>query len=91
MSLGKKDISKNISSKAHISFSLSTDILKSFIDLVKIKSQDKIVKISKFGSFHRKLSPVRPGRNPKTKEEFAITARLKLSFKSSNTVKSSLN
>ncbi|MBC8476354.1 MAG: HU family DNA-binding protein, partial [Gammaproteobacteria bacterium] len=36
-------------------------------------------------------SPKRIGRNPKTKEEYEIRARKKLSFKASNKIKSLLN
>lgn len=91
MSLGKKDISINISSKAQISSRTSVNIINSFIELIKINSQDKIIKISKFGSFYRKSSPARIGRNPKTKEEFIVVERSKLTFKSSNKVKNNLN
>tara|TARA_B100000767_G_C19320200_1_gene351237 strand:+ start:224 stop:499 length:276 start_codon:yes stop_codon:yes gene_type:complete len=91
MSLGKKDISKNISTKAHISFEISENILNSFIELLKKKSLNKTLKISKFGTFDRKLSPERIGRNPKSKEEFVIKERLKLIFKSSKNVKNILN
>lgn len=91
MSLGKKDISINISSKAQIATSTSLNIVNSFIELIKINSQDKIIKIPKFGSFYRKSSPARIGRNPKTKEEFIITERLRLIFKSSGKLKNNLN
>ncbi|MDC0420404.1 HU family DNA-binding protein [Gammaproteobacteria bacterium] len=91
MSIGKKDISRNISSKIKTSSSLSLDILNIFIDLIKNNSKDKVVKFAKFGSFYRKTTPSRNGRNPKTKEEFLITERSKLNFKSSNIVKANLN
>tara|TARA_B110000259_G_scaffold185409_1_gene234373 strand:- start:1351 stop:1626 length:276 start_codon:yes stop_codon:yes gene_type:complete len=91
MSLGKKDISKNISTKAHVSFEISEKFLNSFLELLKTQSLNKILKISKFGTFDRKFSPERVGRNPKSKEEFVIKKRLKLSFKSSINVKSILN
>ena len=66
MSIGKKDISRNISSKIKTSSSLSSDILDIFIDLIKNNSRDKVVKFNKFGSFYRKNTPSRKGRNPKT-------------------------
>ena len=91
MSIGKKDISRNISSKIKTSSSLSLDILNIFIDLIKNNSKDKVVKFAKFGSFYRKTTPSRNGRNPKTKEEFLITERSKLNFKSTNIVKANLN
>lgn len=91
MSLGKKDISKNISTKTHVSFKISKKILDSFLELLKSKSLNKTLKISNFGTFERKFSPERVGRNPKSKEEFLIKKRLKLRFKSSSKVKSIIN
>ena len=91
MSLGKKDISKNISTKAHISFEKSEKILNSFLELLKEKTLNNTLKISNFGTFERKIAPQRIGRNPKTKKEFLIKQRLKLNFKSSNSIKSFLN
>tara|TARA_B110000305_G_scaffold221975_1_gene265205 strand:- start:1202 stop:1486 length:285 start_codon:yes stop_codon:yes gene_type:complete len=88
----KKDISRNISLKTKASPSLSLDILNSFIKLIKTNSsKDRVIKFSKFGTFYRKISLARVGRNPKNKESFAISERYKLVFKSSNKVKNILN
>tara|TARA_B100001248_G_scaffold97896_1_gene72688 strand:+ start:1453 stop:1728 length:276 start_codon:yes stop_codon:yes gene_type:complete len=91
LSLGKKDISKNISTKAHISLKTSEKVLNSFLDILKDKGRNNILKISKFGTFETKISPKRIGRNPKSKQEYLIKKKSKLSFKSSNIVKSILN
>ena len=91
MSLGKKDISKNISTKAHFSLNESENFLNSFLKLLKDKGRNNIIKISKFGTFEKKITPQRIGRNPKTKEEFLINKRSKFTFKSSNNVTSFLN
>ena len=91
MSLGKKDISKNISTKAHFSLNESENFLNSFLKLLKDEGRNNIIKISNFGTFEKKITPQRIGRNPKTKEEFIINKRSKLTFKSSNNVKSFLN
>ncbi|MDC1443511.1 HU family DNA-binding protein [Gammaproteobacteria bacterium] len=91
MSLGKKDISKNISTKAHISLEISEQILNTFLVLLKKNTLNTTVKISNFGTFERKVTPQRIGRNPVTKKEFVIKQRLKLAFKSSNTIKTLLN
>ena len=91
MSLGKKDISKNISTKAHFSLNDSEIFLNSFLKILKDKGLTNIIKISNFGTFEKKITPQRIGRNPKTKEEFIINKRSKLTFKSSNNVKSFLN
>jgi nucleoid DNA-binding protein len=90
MGLGKKDIVKNISTKTHLSSKESFKILDSFLEILK-KNKNKNIKISNFGSFSLFNSPKRIGRNPRTKEEFEIKARMKLSFKASNKIKSFLN
>ena len=91
MSFGKKDICKNISSKALISNDNSKKFFINFLNLVTLKSKSKIVKISNFGTFYTKNTPQRLGRNPKTKEEFVISKRSKLFFKASNKVRNIIN
>ena len=90
MGFGKKDIVKNISSKALITSKESSLILEAFLRLIKENKKHQI-KISKFGTYYLHKSPARIGRNPKTKEEFKIPASEKLAFKTSNKVKSILN
>ena len=90
MGFGKKDIVKNISSKALFSSTTSNLFLNAFLDLIKENKRKKI-KISKFGTYYLHKSPARIGRNPKTKEEFKIPTSEKLAFKASNKVKSTLN
>ena len=91
MSFGKKDISKNISTKAQISRNNSDIFLKKFFDIVVLNSKTKIIKISNFGTFFVKNTPQRLGRNPKTKEEFIIPSRSKIFFKYSNKIRSLIN
>ena len=90
MGFGKKDIVKNISSKALISSKKSSLVLEFFLSFIKENKRHKI-KISKFGTFYLHKSPARIGRNPKTKEEFKILALEKLAFKASNKIKSIFN
>ena len=90
MGFGKKDIVKNISSKAHISLETSSLFLEAFLSFVKQNKKHQI-KISKFGNFYSHTSPARLGRNPKTKEEFKIPVLEKLGFKASKKVKSLFN
>ena len=91
MSLKKSDIAKKISSKISIKNSLSKEIIDSFIDIIKSKSESSVVKISNFGTFMNKITPERIGRNPSTGEEHVITERVKLNFMISNKVKKQLN
>ena len=90
MGLGKKDIVNNISSKTLISSKDSSKILDSFLGVIK-NQNNKNITLAKFGSFLLINTPRRIGRNPKTKEEYEIRARKKLSFKASNKIKSLLN
>jgi nucleoid DNA-binding protein len=90
MGFGKKDIIKNISSKALISSKSSSLVLEAFLSFIK-QNKSQRIKISKFGTYYLHKSPARIGRNPKTKEEFKILASEKLAFKASNKVKSILN
>ena len=90
MGFGKKDIVKNISSKALITSKTSFLVLDAFLNFIKQNKRHKI-KISKFGTYYLHKSPARIGRNPKTKEEFKIPPSKKLAFKASNKVKSTLN
>jgi len=88
--LGKKDIVKNISSKTLLSSKDSLKILDCFLSILK-NNKNKNIKVAKFGAFLLINTPKRIGRNPKTKEEYEIAARKKLSFKASNKIKSLLN
>ena len=90
MGFGKKNIVKNISSKALFTSDVSTSILDSFLYFIK-KNKNNRIKISNFGTFDLHITPERIGRNPKTKEQFKIKASKKLKFKASTKVKSILN
>ena len=91
MSLKKSDIAKSISLKVNISDSVSKNVVRCFIDLIKSKSNLSDVKIANFGTFTNKVSPQRIGRNPKTGEEYIISERVKLNFIVSNKIKEQLN
>ena len=91
MSLKKSDITKNISYKVSISESVSKELVNSFIDIIKLKSNDADVKVANFGTFANKVTPQRVGRNPKTGKEHIISERVKLNFIVSNKVKELLN
>ena len=91
MSFKKSDIVKNISSKVSIPESTSKDLVNSFLNIIKFKSNKQDVKVTNFGTFINKVTPQRIGRNPKTGEEHIITERVKLNFIVSNKIKNQLN
>jgi len=90
MGFGKKDIVKNISSKALISSKSSSLVLEAFLSFIKRNKSHKI-KISKFGTYYLHNSPARIGRNPKTKEEKEISKRDVILFKPSKEFREYLN
>ena len=91
MSIKKINIAQNISSELNISDTLSANIVNSFINFIKHKSNKGKVKIANFGTFISKVTPERSGRNPKTGESYIITKRVKLGLRVSNKIKNHLN
>ncbi len=91
MSFTKSNIAKNIALKTSISKKSAKQLLDKFIQVVVSASDKKQVKISGFGTFVRKKTPSRIGRNPKTGEEFKISERSKLNLILSNKIKVKIN
>ena len=91
MSFTKSDIAKNIALKTSISNQSAKQLLDKFIQVVLAGSNKRKIKISGFGSFERKKTPSRIGRNPKTGEEFEISKRTKLNLILSNKIKEKIN
>ena len=91
MSTTKGDISKNITLKTSITSIESKQILDSFIKEIIKNTSSKVVKISGFGSFFKRETPSRAGRNPKTGEEHQISKKNKLFMITSNKVKERIN
>ena len=91
MSLGKADISKNITSKALMNLETANSFLDSFLNIIKSKSLTNEVKISCFGSFNYKKTPARIGRNPTSMKEYPIPSRMKLNFNTSNKIRNLFN
>ena len=91
MSFTKSDIAKNIAKKALISNKASKMLFNKFIEVVISSSYKRKVKISGFGSFERKSTPSRIGRNPKSGQEFIIPETRKLNLTLSNRIKQKIN
>ena len=91
MSLGKKNIVKNITKESKITMSHAKNLMDSFLSHVITKSKAKNVKLSGFGTFNFKKTPKRVGRNPKTLDSYIIPELNKLNFKPSQKVKEKLN
>jgi integration host factor subunit alpha len=91
MSLTKRDIAKIISLSSTLTLLESSKLLDKFIQKTIVSSKKSNLKLSNFGTFSYKLTPKRVGRNPKTKEEYIIKSRKKLSFSSSKKIKELIN
>jgi integration host factor subunit alpha len=67
------------------------DMVDSFFDEIRLALQrGESVKLSGFGNFQLRDKPQRPGRNPKTGEEIAITARRVVTFHASQKLKAAV-
>ena len=90
MTVTKRDLAKNISIKEELSQKDSSFFLDAVINFIKRNQKSKI-NINRFGTFHYKFSPKRPGRNPKTGKSYNIPSRNRVTFEPSKLVKQILN
>ena len=91
MSFTKSDIAKNMAIKTSTSNQSAKQLHDRFIQVVVSSSNKKHIKISGFGTFLRKKTPARIGRNPKTGEEIEISERTKLNLILSKKIKEKKN
>ena len=89
--LSKKDLVSKLSLDTKLSAKDGSAILEFFLYKIKTNLINGNQKISKFGTFYKKVTPQRVGRNPKTKETYTIMKRNKISFKISSKIKNNLN
>jgi len=67
------------------------DMVDAFFDEIRqALERGESVKLSGFGNFQLRDKPQRPGRNPKTGEEIAITARRVVTFHASQKLKAAV-
>ncbi|MGB2817628.1 MAG: integration host factor subunit alpha [Burkholderiaceae bacterium] len=67
------------------------DMVDCFFDEIRqALERGESVKLSGFGNFQLRDKPQRPGRNPKTGEEIAITARRVVTFHASQKLKAAV-
>lgn len=84
----RQDLTEVIFRKTGIPRKLSNKIIDDIInEIITSLTKEKEVKIAKFGTFSLRQKDARVGRNPKTKEEFTISARKVVLFKPSPTIK----
>ena len=90
MGFGKKDIVKNISSKALITSKSSSLVLEAFLSFIKQNKRHRI-KISKFGNYYLHKSPARIGRNPKTGDPVSLPGKNAAHFKPGKVLRNKIN
>ncbi len=89
MSLIKQDIVNKIVEEIGLRQNESFDIVDNFFNTIKSELiNNKKIKLSGFGNFTLLRKKPRVGRNPKTKESFAISARTVVSFRAGVKLKS---
>jgi len=76
----KDDIIKNLSHRSGFSSNLSKKIIDDLIEILISRIVNKGLNLKNLGSFNLLKKKERLGRNPKTKEEFIISARKSLRF-----------
>lgn len=84
----RQDLTEVIFRKTGIPRKLSNKVIDDIInEIITSLEKETDVKIAKFGTFSLREKEARIGRNPKTKEEFEISARKVVLFKPSPTIK----
>ena len=92
INLTKKDLVNLIYMQLGFSKQISEDLIEDFFQtIVNNLKKEKILKLSKFGTFLIRQKKSRLGRNPKTKEEKVITERNVVLFKPSKEFKNFVN
>tara|TARA_B100001109_G_C18536150_1_gene322919 strand:- start:69 stop:344 length:276 start_codon:yes stop_codon:yes gene_type:complete len=91
MTLTKKNISDKIAKELGIDLITGHKLVSSFIEIIKIKSDDKNIKIHSFGTFYQKKTSKRFGRNPKTMNSYIIKPFSKLQLIASKKIREILN
>ena len=92
INLTKKDLVNLIYMQLGFSKQISKNLIDDFFQtIIHNLENEKILKISKFGTFSIRQKKSRLGRNPKTKEEKIISERNVVLFKPSKDFKDYVN
>ena len=92
INLTKKDLVNLIYMQLGFSKKISESLIEDFFELIVENLKDeKVLKLSKFGTFSIRQKKTRVGRNPKTKEIKVISERNVVLFKPSKEFKDFVN
>ena len=90
--LTKKDLINAIYMQIGFSKNISENLIDDFFStIIENLKTEKILKLSKFGTFSIRAKKSRIGRNPKTKEQKVISDRDVVLFKASKEFKDLVN
>lgn len=88
MALTKADFAEKLFDELGLNKREAKDLVEFFFEEIKESlERGEEVKLSGFGKFELRDKTSRPGRNPKTGEEVAITARRVVTFRSGQKLK----
>jgi len=88
MTITKADLGNTLFDEVGLNKREAKDFVELFFEKIRQSlEQGTAVKLSGFGSFTLRDKTSRPGRNPKTGEEVAISARRVVTFRSSQKLK----
>ena len=87
----KNDIIKNLSKKTGFSILLSNKLIDDFLNVSIESIKINQLNLRNIGTIKLIYKKERLGRNPKTKEEFIISARKSISFTPSKKILAALN
>ncbi len=91
MTITKADLCNVLFDEVGLNKREAKEFVELFFEKIRQSLEDGLaVKLSGFGSFTLRDKTSRPGRNPKTGEEVAISARRVVTFRSSQKLKQSV-
>ena len=92
INLTKKDLVNVVYMQVGFSKQISENLIEEFLSLIMLNlKEEKIVKLSKFGTFSIRSKKSRIGRNPKTKEKKEISKRNVVLFNPSKEFRNYIN
>ena len=92
INLTKKDLVNLVYMQMGFSKQIAENLIEEFFYLISTNlKKEKIIKISKFGTFSIREKKSRIGRNPKTKEKKTISKRNVILFRPSKEFKELIN
>ena len=92
VNLTKKDLINSVYMQIGFSKNISENLIDDFLaSITENLKNEKMLKLSKFGTFSIRSKKSRIGRNPKTKEEKTISNRDVVLFKASKEFKDLVN